>query len=129
MKRNIPFAFLALLAAGPASAQGLYYLGTEAQESMPLKWAVGANVIYDDNVSPGYGPKDSSFALNPNVGLDFVSITPQTTWDVYVRLGLIYYLDAPNNMDDVQPQSRAGVTFDPSFQRTPPFLEPQLRLL
>lgn len=115
MNRKIPLACLALLTVGPASAQGLYYLGTEAQESMPLKWAVGANVIYDDNVSPGYGPKDSSFGINPNLGLDFVSVTPQTTWDVYVRLGLIYYLDVPNQMDDVQPQSRAGVTFDHRF--------------
>lgn len=115
MKRTIPFGLLTLLAVGSASGQGLYYVSTDAQESMPLKWVVGASVIYDDNVSPGYGPKEDSFGINPNVALSFVSITPQTTWDVYVRLGLIYYLDAPSTMNDVSPQSRAGVTFAHRF--------------
>ena len=109
MKRILPLGFLCLLAAGSASAQSLYYLGTEAQESIPLKWVVGANVIYDDNVSPGYGPKQSTVGVNPNVAMSFVTITPQTTWDVYVRLGLIYYFDAPDYMDSVNPQTRAGV--------------------
>ncbi|MCX6868039.1 MAG: hypothetical protein NTV46_17860 [Verrucomicrobia bacterium] len=111
MKRIIPLGFLGLLAAGSASAQSLYYLGTEAQESIPLKWVVGANVIFDDNISPGFGPEESSVGINPNVAMSFVSITPQTTWDVYVRLGLIYYFDAPDYMDDVNPQTRAGVNF------------------
>ena len=33
-------------------------------------------------------PKEDSFGFNPYVGLSFVNITPQTTWDVYARLGL-----------------------------------------
>lgn len=115
MKRKIQFGFLALLAVGSASGQGLYYVSTDAQESLPLKWVVGASVIYDDNVSPGFGPKSSSFGINPNVALSFVSITPQTTWDVYVRLGLIYYMDAPSTMNTVSPQSRAGITFTHRF--------------
>ena len=115
MKRIIPLGFLGLLAAGSTSAQSLYYLGTEAQESIPLKWVVGVNVIYDDNVSPGsvnskgVVSKESSMGINPSVAMSFVSITPQTTWDVYVRLGLIYYFDAPDYMDDVNPQTRACV--------------------
>ena len=109
MKRILPLGILGLLAAGPASAQSLYYLGTEAQESLPLKWVVGTNVIYVDNVSPGFGPQQSSVGINPNVALSFVTITPQTTWDVYVRLGLIYYMDAPDNVDSISPQTRAGV--------------------
>lgn len=111
MKHIIPLGCLGLLAAGAASAQSLYYVGTEAQESIPLKWVVGANLIFDDNVSPGYGPQESTLGINPNVAMSFVSITPQTTWDVYVRLGLIYYFDAPDYMDDVNPQTRAGVNF------------------
>jgi hypothetical protein len=43
------------------------------------------------------------------VGLSFVNITPQTTWDVYARLGLIYYFDAPEGVDSTNSQSRAGV--------------------
>lgn len=115
MKLRLPLGLIGLLAVGPVSAQGLYYVGSEAQESLPLKWVVGANVIYDDNVSPGYGPKESSVATNPYVGLSFVSMTPQTTWDVYARLGLVYYFDAPSYMDDVNSQSRVGVNLTHRF--------------
>lgn len=115
MKRNIPLGLLWLWAIGSASAQGLYYVGSEAQESLPLKWVVGVNVIFDDNVSPGYGEKSSSVGLNPTVGLSFVSVSPQTTWDVYARLGLIYYLDAPDYMDSVNPQSRLAVNLTHRF--------------
>lgn len=115
MKRIIPLSLLGLLAIGSASAQNLYYVGAEAQESLPLKWMVGISAIYDDNVSPGFGPEDSSFGLNPYVGMSLVSITPQTTWDVYARLGLIYYFDAPASMDDVSSQSRAGVNLTHRF--------------
>ena len=111
MKRKIPFGFLALWAIGSASGQGLYYASSDSQESLPLKWVAGISAIYDDNVSPGFGAKQSSFGLNPYASLSFVSITPQTTWDVYVRLGVIYYMDAPSWMDTLSPQSRAGITF------------------
>ncbi|MEO5915230.1 MAG: hypothetical protein ABIS50_13425 [Luteolibacter sp.] len=108
MKSYIPTGLIGLLLAGSAAAQGLYYVGSEAKESIPLKWIVGASVTYDDNVSPGFGSKESSFGISPYVGLSFVSITPQTTWDVYARLGLVYYFDAPDGMDDVNSESRAG---------------------
>lgn len=115
MKRNITLAFCGLFAASSACAQGLYFVGSEAQESLPLKWVVGANMIYDDNVNPGFGTKEDSFAINPYVGVSFVSITPQTTWDVYARLGLIYYFDAPGNMDELNSQTRAGVNLTHRF--------------
>lgn len=111
MKLKLPFWLLGLVAAGPLTAQSLYDVGTEAQESMPLKWVVGANLVYDDNVSPGFGPKEDSLAFNPYVGATFVSITPQTTWDVYARIGCIYYFDEPPVGDDFSSQSRAGVNF------------------
>lgn len=111
MKRKLSSSLFCLLFAGSASAQGLYYVGSEAQESLPLKWVVGISATYDDNVAPGFGPEESSVGLNPYVGLSFVSITPQTTWDVYARLGLVYYVDQPDiaGMSDVNSQSRAGV--------------------
>jgi hypothetical protein len=115
MKRKFSLGFLGLLAVGSASAQGLYDVGSEAQESMPLKWVVGSNLIYDDNVSPGVGSKDGSFAFNPYVGLSFVSMTPQTTWDVYARLGLIYYFDEPASGDEFSSQSRAGINLTHRF--------------
>jgi hypothetical protein len=115
MKRKISFGLFPLLAAGSAYAQGLYYVGSEAQESLPLKWLVGLSAIYDDNVNPGFGTDDSSMALNPYVGATFVNITPQTTWDVYARLGLIYYFDAPAGVDEVNSQSRVGVNLTHRF--------------
>lgn len=117
MKFKSSLAILGLLTTLSASAQGLYYVGSEAQESIPLKWVVGMNVTYDDNITPGLGQKTDSVSLNPSVGLSFVSITPQTTWDVYARLGLVYYLDAPTtgNSQDVNSQSRVGVNLTHRF--------------
>lgn len=115
MKRKIPVCLFGLIAMGSASAQGLYFIGNDSDEAMPLKWVVGASLIYDDNVNPGYGNKDDSFALNPYVGASMVHITPQTTWDVYGRLGCIYYFDAPGNTDDFNSQSRAGINLTHRF--------------
>ena len=39
-----------------------------------------------------------------------MSLAPQTTWDVYGRLGLIHYFDAPGEMDDMNSQSRVAVS-------------------
>jgi Putative beta-barrel porin 2 len=117
MKFKSSLAILGLLTTLSASAQGLYYVGSEAQESIPLKWVVGMNVTYDDNVTPNLGQKTDSISLNPSVGLSFVSITPQTTWDVYARLGLVYYFDAPTtgNSQEVNSQSRVGVNLTHRF--------------
>lgn len=101
-----------------ASAQGLYYTGSEAQESMPLRWTVGANLTWDDNVTPGApGGEQDSLSINPYVGVSFVNITPQTTLDVYGRLGLIYYFDEPTaaGADDLNTQLRAGVNVAHNF--------------
>lgn len=115
MKRNILSGLLGLLAMGSASAQGLYFIGSDSDEAMPLKWVVGASLIYDDNVNPGFGVEEDSFALNPYIGASLVHITPQTTWDVYVRLGTIYYFDAPGDTDDFNSQSRAGINLTHRF--------------
>jgi hypothetical protein len=115
MKHKILSGLFGLLAAGSAMAQGLYYAGTEATEALPLKWVVGTSLVYDDNVNPGFGEKTDSLALNPYVGLSFVHTTPQSTLDVYGRLGMVYYFDAPGNMDDMNSQSRAGINYTHRF--------------
>lgn len=115
MKNNFSSGLFSLLFAGSASAQALYHVGSEAKESLPLKWVVGASATYDDNVAPGFGPEQDSTGFNSYVGLSFVNITPQTTWDVYARLGLVYYLDAPAGMDELSSQSRAGVNLTHRF--------------
>ncbi len=123
MKSKFSALLAAVAAVGSASAaEGLYYIGSEAQESLPLKWVVGLNAIWDDNVTPtvpvgAVGHDDEAFSLNPYVGVSFVNITPQSTLDVYARLGLLYYIDEPaaRGADDVYPQARVGVNWTHRF--------------
>lgn len=117
MKRSFLSVLAVASSLGSASAD-LYYIPGEAQESLPLKWTAGVNFIWDDNVNPTapvgtVGHEDETFSVNPFVGLSFVSITPQTTWDVYARLGTIYYFDEPAAIgsEDIYTQSRVGLNF------------------
>lgn len=122
MKRNL----LALIAAATtvssaSAAEGLYYVGSEAQESLPLKWTIGLNATWDSNVSPtvavGPGANENAFSLNPYVGLSFVNMTPQSTLDVYARVGGVFYLDSPSAIgsQDAYTQARAGVNWTRRF--------------
>lgn len=121
MKRHFILAAALGTLCGAASAQeGLYYVGSEAQESLPLKWVVGANLIYDDNTNPtavGIGANDDTISINPYAGVSFVNMTPQSTLDVYARFGLIYYFDKPAALgsDDLYPQVRVGVNWTRRF--------------
>lgn len=117
MKSKFTVGIISVFAIASAAAQSLYYVGSDTQESIPLKWVIGGNVIYDDNVTPGFDDKDSSFSLNPYVGMSFVSVTPQTTWDVFARLGLIYNIDASDTAgtEDINSQSRIGFNLTHRF--------------
>lgn len=120
MKKHISLGLASILmATGVASADGLYYIGAEAKESLPLKWILGIDATYDDNVMPTTGDKESAVSLNPYVGLSVVSVTPQTTWSVYARLGLIYYVDSPDSgdadVDDTYYQARIGADITHRF--------------
>jgi hypothetical protein len=114
---NRSFLSAIAIASSLGSAQGdLYHIQDEAQESLPLKWSVGANLTWDDNVNPTagiLGANDDALSINPYVGLSFVNITPQTTWDVYARIGAIYYFDEPSALgsDDLYTQSRVGLNW------------------
>jgi hypothetical protein len=115
MKRSFLTSLAAVSSVGLASGD-LYHIPDESQESLPLKWSVGANLTWDDNVNPtavGVGADESSLSINPFVGATFVSIAPQTTWDVYARLGLVYYFDQPAAVgsEDLYTQSRVGVNW------------------
>ena len=120
MKRKFPILFVAALSSPAFAAEGLYYTGSEAQESIPIKWQLGLNAIYDDNVAAGSDTNtetteidsDSSMAISPKVGLLFSSATPQTTWDVYGNLGMIYYFEAPDtpSREDTFSQSRINAS-------------------
>lgn len=113
-------ASLALI--GTASASSLYYMGEDAQESIPLKWTVGVNLIWDDNVNPTVrggvlGANEDALSINPYVGLSFVNISPQTTIDLYARLGAIYYFDKPAAIgsDDLYPDLKLGLNVTHRF--------------
>jgi hypothetical protein len=115
MKRRLFPALAAVTSLGAAHGD-LYHIQDEAQESLPLKWSAGVNFTWDDNVNPtavGPGADEDTISANPYVGLSFVNISPQTTWDVYARLGLIYYFDEPTaaGSDDIYTQSRVGVNW------------------
>lgn len=108
MKRSLLAGIAGLTVVGTVNAEGLYYAGNEAKETLPLKWVVGANLTYDDNVNPTAVTTGDALSVNPYVGLSFVSSAPQTTWDVSARLGVIYYVDTPANsaVEDAYGQAR-----------------------
>jgi opacity protein-like surface antigen len=114
MRNTSAIALIFSIAAIPSlSAQGFYQFGTDQGEGIPLKWKLNLNTVYDDNVGAGLqvNQKDGSLALNPNVGANVTYVTPQSTLDVYGRLGMIYYLDAPEGLDDTYSQSRFGLNY------------------
>lgn len=125
MKQKFPYLFIAALSSPAFAAEGLYYTGTEAQESIPIKIQLGLNAIFDDNVAAGSSTdSDSSLAISPKVGLAFSSATPQTTWDVYGNLGMIYYFDAPESLkgNDSFSQSRINASVTHRFNERVRFL-------
>lgn len=109
--------FAAAAAASSAHGSGLYYVPNDTEGSVPVAWSVGIDAIWDDNTTPGGAADgDETFSLNPFVGVSFVSVTPQTTLDVYARLGVIYYLDEPvASADDTFGQVRIGVNMTHRF--------------
>jgi hypothetical protein len=118
MKHTYVLFVTSVLTVGSAlAAGGLYNIGSEAQASVPIKWSVGVECTYDDNVTPGNTVEDSALSLNTNIGLSFINMDPQTTWDVYARAGLLYYFDKPEAVgsDDYYPQARAGVNLTHRF--------------
>lgn len=121
MKKQLITGGFILASLGAASAQGLYDLATldddGGKENLPLTWSAGVSVGYDDNVTPtvikgNEGYEDDSGYVNAYVGAAWVSITPQTTWDIYGRVGGTYYFDSPAAMsNDSYGEARLGVNW------------------
>ena len=120
MKNHIISGSIILASCGLASAQNLYNLApnTEAAESSPLKWTAGLEIGFDDNVTPTVLPgtagfEDDATSVTAYVGADLVNITPQTTWDVFAKVGGIYYLDSPAAIgsDDFFGQARLSANW------------------
>lgn len=114
MKKASAFTFATIATFGVACAQSLYYVGDEAQESIPLKWTVGANAVYDDNINPsitgGDGFEEDAWSINPYVAATVTTISPQTTIDLYARAGVNYYLTESEleGADDTTANARVG---------------------
>lgn len=111
MKATITASLISFAVASAAYGRGLYYIPNDTEQSVPISWSVGVNAIWDSNTTPtNPGPEQESFAINPYAGTSFVRVTPQTTLDVYARLGVIYYFDQPDGLpNDLNPASRVGV--------------------
>lgn len=99
------------------NAAGLYgSSATEAQESVPLKWNAGVDFTYDDNINPTAGAKDGGLSANPFVGVSFTKVDPQTTVQLYARLGLVHYFDQPEQSSkSTFAQTRIGLDVSHSF--------------
>jgi len=78
----------------------------ESSESLPINWNVGADFTYDDNLLPGSPADQDSFGISPYISAGFLSVGPQTTIDIFARLGMVYYFDAPAGMDDTNSSSK-----------------------
>ncbi len=118
MKQKSLLILITAAAATAANAGGLY-MPNDAEASVPIAWSVGLDATWDNNTTPGVpgASGDESFSLNPYVGVSFVSVTPQTTLDVYARLGVIYYIDQPSALgsDDTYGQARLGANLTHRF--------------
>lgn len=118
MKANFAISLFGAAAVVSANANGLYYIPNDMESSIPVVWTVGVDAIWDNNTNPGgTSDGDETISLNPHIGVSFVNTSPQTTLDVYARLGMIYYLDEPTaaGSDDVNGQARIGVNLTHRF--------------
>ncbi len=116
MISKIPLCLISLAAA--TAAHGSLYIPNDTETSIPVSWSIGVDATWDSNTTPGgRNNGEESFSLNPFIGVNFVSVTPQTTLDVYARLGGIYYVDRGNaaGTDDFNGQVRLGVNLTHRF--------------
>ncbi|MGJ8725835.1 MAG: outer membrane beta-barrel protein [Roseibacillus sp.] len=113
--------FAGLLPCAAVSAQGLYSIAPnddEADSSLPLTYIVGANFGYDDNPTPLFdGGADGSSYVGGFVQANMASVSPQTTWEVFARLGVRYYLNDIDgaNVDSTTFDARLGLNFTHRF--------------
>jgi hypothetical protein len=122
MNHSINYLFSTAFTCGIVCAgQGLYYTGDVEKESLPIKWTLGSNIIYDDNLVPtvpsGSGFEESAVSINPYAQLSLTNVSPQTTIDLYARLGVIYFFtdsETPG-ADDTFPSARVGFDINHNF--------------
>ena len=111
MHQKLTLGLAGLFLTSTAMAgEGLYSVGAQPEDLVPLEFILGTKFIYDDNTTPG-GPLDGedSMAAMPYLGAKLTNITPQTIVDIYAEVGLMYYFDKPSTVDDESVNSRLSV--------------------
>jgi hypothetical protein len=123
MNHKLKYLFTSVASLGVACAgQSLYYSGDAEKESLPLKWTVGSNVIFDNNLIPTIpsgqvGSEENAVSISPYAQVTLTNVSPQTTIDLYARVGVIYFLtesDVPA-ADDTFPSARVGFDVNHNF--------------
>lgn len=114
--------FASILPCAAVSAQGLYSIAPnddEADSSLPLTYIVGASVGYDNNPTPLFNGGDNDGAAYGSVfaQANFTSVSPQTTWDFFARIGARFYFSAidGNDINSTNYDARVGVNFTHRF--------------
>lgn len=124
MKKTLIASALGLAMGGLLSAQGLYNImpfDGEPTDSFPLNWTVGANIGWDSNASPLFSDcpgvdTDDVLYVSAFVQANFVSKTPQTSWDLWGRVGILYYLDDIDQRGGGLPGTRVDGSTFPTFR-------------
>lgn len=110
MKPIFRSSFAIMATAATASAGSLYYVPNDLEETLPIEWTVGLEAIYDDNTTPtAAASDDETFALNAYVQFAAASRSPQTTWNVLAKLGVLYYLDEPEALGSEDTYEQANL--------------------
>lgn len=122
MNKSAAFTIFILALCGPVWAQNLYYVGQEAEESIPLTWHVGSDLVWDNNINPNVsegnpGFEEANWSINPYVEANLTAISPQTTINFYARLGVNYYLEEmeSTNADEFTHSGKIGFDYNHSF--------------
>ncbi len=111
MHQKLTLGLAGLFLTSPLMAgEGLYSVGAQPEDLLPLEWIVGTKAIYDDNTAPGgaLDGEDSSAVL-PYIGAKLTHLTPQTIIDLYAEVGMMYYFDKPSGLDDESINSRISL--------------------
>lgn len=105
-----------IASASFSAAQGLYSIAPnddEASDSLPLNWTAGVSIGYDDNPTPlfGGGGNNGALFVSPSIRASLVTVSPQTTYEVYGRLGAIIYLEGleGDSVEDITPTIDFGL--------------------
>lgn len=116
MKKTFTNGILSLALVSAANAgEGLYAVGIEPEDSIPLAWIAGMDLTYDDNFLASSSNEFETFSVTPYIGASLQSVSPQTLVEIFAKLGMNYYFDTPQGIDDTSSQSRLNLNIRHNF--------------